>query len=355
MAGGSGTRFWPASRATLPKQLLPIGGTPLVVATVERLEGMLPAESIWLVTRRDQAEATRALLPQIPPAQILEEPCGRNTAACVGLAATAIVARDPDAVLACLPADHLVSPNEEFQRALQGGAEAAAKPGAFVTFGVPPTHPATGYGYIRRADPCGEFADVSAWEVDSFTEKPDQETAASFLQEGIYFWNAGIFVWRADTILAALAEHLPEIASGLLQLQGEPGSSEWNTVLDKIYPDFPSVPVDTGVMEKVAGVLVLETPFAWSDVGTWAALYEALSEDGQENLALLPGAGQLFSEDAKGVLAWADAETSIAVLGLDNVMVVRTGDAILVCARDRAEDVKALVERLRVEGREDLL
>lgn len=355
MAGGSGTRFWPESRARRPKQLLPIlGGKPLVAETAARLAPLVPPERIWVVTGREQAGGVRAACPELPEDNLLVEPCARNTAPCAGLAAVAVARRDPAAVLAMLPADHLISPAEQFQRALRA-AEAAAGPGVLVTFGVPPSYPATGYGYIRRGEELARHEGLSCARVEAFVEKPSLPLARDFLAQGGYLWNSGIFVWRADSLRAAIARHLPALDAGLAEIAGAWGGPAERATLERLYPGFEAMPVDVGILERSAGTVVLETPFHWSDIGSWKALYDELAHDADGNAAVFPRGGTLLVEDARGVLAYSAEPQAIAVLGLDDVVVVRTGDAVLVAARDRAEDVKRLIRRIEEAGREDLL
>ncbi len=356
MAGGSGTRFWPESRQRRPKQLLPIlGSEPLIAETANRLSPMVPNENIWVVTNETQAEGVRNALPNLPEGNILLEPCARNTAPCVGLASAVIREQDPEAILAFLPADHQISPPEDFQRALRAGAAAAEEKGVFVTFGVPPTHAATGYGYIQRAEKVGEHEGVSCFKVDSFKEKPDPQTAEEFLRDGNYLWNSGIFVWKASTILDAIEILMPDLAGGLNRLMEAWACDGWKETLAREYPSFPSVPVDIGIMEKVNGVQVLETPFHWSDIGSWRALYDELEKNSDGNVAVFPNGGQLLEQDSSGVLAYSSEDQTIAVLGLEDVIVVRTKDAVLVAKRDRAEDVKLFTDHLREAGRDQLL
>lgn len=356
MAGGSGTRFWPESRGHRPKQLLPItGGESMLAETVCRLQPMVPPERTWIVTNAQQVEGVRRACPELPVSNILVEPCARNTAPCVGLAAAVVHAADPEAVMAVLPADHAISPKEEFQRSLKAGAEAAAEEGTFVTFGIPPTYPATGYGYIQSAGLAGTHEGLDCFHVDSFREKPDKETAESFLAEGGYFWNAGIFVWSTKTILAAIREHMEELAVGLDGIVPQIGSEAFQDAVDAAYPEFPSVPVDIGIMEKVDGVQVLSTPYRWSDVGSWKALYDEVEHDADGNAAIFAQGGTLLAEDSSGVLAYSSEPQVIAVLGMEDVVVVRTADAILVAPRERSEEVKRFVERLKADGREDVL
>ena len=356
MAGGSGTRFWPESRGHRPKQLLPItGGASMLAETVGRLQPLVPPERTWIVTNAQQVEGVRLACPELPVGNILVEPCARNTAPCVGLAAAVVHAADPEAVMAVLPADHAISPKEEFQRSLLAGAEAAATPGTFVTFGIPPTYPATGYGYIQSAGLAGTHEGLDCFMVDSFREKPDKPTAEAFLAEGGYFWNAGIFVWSTATILEAIRTHMEDLAVGLDGIVPMIGTDGFQAAVNKAYPDFPSVPVDVGIMEKVEGVQVLSTPYRWSDVGSWKALYDEVEHDEHGNAGIFATGGTLLSEDSKGILAYSSEPQIIAVLGMEDIVVVRTADAILVAPRDRSEEVKTFVERLRAEGREDVL
>ncbi len=356
MAGGSGTRFWPESRAARPKQLLPIlGGRPMVTETALRLPPLVPPERTWVVTNRLQAEGVRAACPELPAGNVLVEPCARNTAACVGLAAVALRAQDPDAVMVVLAADHLISPLDEFQRALRAAAAAAAEPGALVTFGIPPRYPATGYGYIRRGQELRRHEGLSCSAVDAFVEKPDLPRAEQFLEHGGYLWNSGMFAWRADTLLEAIDRHMPALGAGLAELAATAGGADFDACLERLYPGFESVAVDVGIMEQADGAVVLETPFHWSDIGSWKAVYDELDRDDQGNAAVFPAGGRLLAQDASGVLAYSSEPQTIAVLGLEDVVVVRTGDVVLVAARDRAEEVKAFTDRLQDEGAAELL
>jgi mannose-1-phosphate guanylyltransferase len=357
MAGGSGTRFWPESRNSRPKQLLPItGGNSMLAETVSRVQPLIPLERIWVVTNAVQAEGVRLACPDLPHDHILVEPCARNTAACVGLAATVVHAHDPDATMAVLPADHAISPAEEFQRSLKAGAEVAAEPGALVTFGIQPTYPATGYGYIRQGACGGQKQGLSFFDVDNFYEKPFEDVAQGYLDEGVYLWNAGIFVWRSDSILKAFAKYLPSISDGLQQIAPlAQDSAALQKLVDELYPDFQSVSVDVGILEPSDSVRVLKAPYHWSDVGSWRALFDELDQDGDGNSAVFPNGGDLMAEDATGLLAYSRTPKTVAVLGVNDLVIVHTEDAILVAKRDRAEDVKRFVDRLKVADRTELL
>ena len=357
MAGGSGTRFWPESRQSRPKQLLPItGGASMLAETVRRVQPLIPIERVWVVTNAVQADGVRDACPELKPHQILVEPCARNTAACVGLAATVVHAYDNEATLAVLPADHVISPAEDFQRSLQAGAEVAEEPGALVTFGIQPNYPATGYGYIRQGQCGGQKQGLSYFEVDSFKEKPDEDLAKSYLDEGVYLWNAGIFVWRTESILKAFAKYLPSISEGLQRIAPIAQDADaMQNLVDQLYPNFTSVPVDIGILEQSDCVRVLKAPYHWSDVGSWRALFDELDQDEGGNCAVFPNGGDLMAEQAKGLLAYSRTPKTVAVLGVDDVVVVHTEDAILVAKRDMAEDVKVFVNRLQQSGRDELL
>ena len=356
MAGGSGTRFWPESRTARPKQLLPImGGKAMLAETVARLDPLIPAERIWVVTNAAQVDGIRACCPELPDSNILVEPCARNTSACVGLAATVIHTADENATMVVLPADHVIGPRDEFQRSLQAGAEVAEAGANFVTYGIVPDYPATGYGYIQRADKHSDPHGVECFNVDSFKEKPDLATAEKFLESGEYLWNSGIFVWTSSTILNAIAEHMPDLDSGLQKIAATVGSSAYQSTVDAIYPSLPAEPVDIGIMEKVDSVQVLSAPYNWSDVGSWKALYDEVEHDNDGNALVFAEGGKLLTHDAKGVLAYSSSKQCIAVLGLDDIVVVHTKDAILIAPRDRSEEVKKFVEQLQAEERTDLL
>jgi len=321
--------------------------------TIDRLHGLIPDDRIWVVTNTLQLNKVQELCPQLEDDHILVEPFGRNTAACVGLAATAIAQIDPEDTMVVLPADHLIRPKEEFQKSLKAGANLAATPGQLLTFGVSPSFPATSYGYIEKGAATNSPAGSSAFEVSSFKEKPDQGTAAEFLATGNYLWNAGIFVWRADSILDAIQAHMPALAKGISQL-AEDFDDYQNHIAD-VYDHLDSIPVDIGILEKSKQVQVLEVNYQWSDIGSWKALYDLAEKDGNRNTCLFPSGGRLLVEDAKGILAYSDDRHSIAVLGLENIIVICTKDSVLVANRDDAEQVKNIVAQLQSDGSDHLL
>lgn len=344
MAGGSGTRFWPASRRARPKQFLPVwGGQPMIRATCARLAGLVPWERVLVVTAESQVELVCAALPELPRANVLAEPVARNTAPCVALAAAEVARRARDAVQVVLPSDHVIRPTEAFQRTLVAAAEEASEGEALVIFGVRPDFPATGYGYIEAGATLGTRDSQSVLAVTRFVEKPDRARAEQFLAGGRHLWNSGMFVWSTRAIQAALRAHAPAIAKGLERVAA--GES-----LERVYPTLPSIAIDVAVLEKAANVRMLPIDYEWSDVGSWAALPELHARDASGNFPVLSGRAQLVAEDASGCLAYAEGDEVIALVGVRDLVVVRAGNATLVCPRERAEDVKRVVERLAADG-----
>ena len=343
MAGGSGTRFWPASRADRPKQFLPISGDrPMITETFARLEGLIPKERVLVVTAATQAHLVRECLPDLPQENLLAEPKARNTAPCIALAAFEIQRRDPDAVQVVLAADHVIEPADAFRRTLVAGAEEAAKGEHLVTLGIRPTYPATGYGYIRVGDEVGSIDDHPVFEVARFVEKPDRASADGFVKSGRFYWNSGMFLWRTNTILDAYKRFLPVVYDGLKAVQPDE--------LPAVYADLPRMPVDKAILERAGNVRMLPIEYRWNDVGSWAALSRVVEQDAGRNWPALSDGAQLLSEDSDGCIAYAEGDQLIALLGVHDLVVVRAGKATLVAPRDRAEDVRRIVERLQDEG-----
>lgn len=344
MAGGSGTRFWPASRRARPKQFLPIsGGQPMLAETCARLEGLVPWERILVVTAESQAALVRATLPELPRANVLCEPAARNTAPCVAFAAHEIARRAPDSVQIVLPADHVIRPLASFQRTLRAAVQAATREDALVIFGVRPDHPATGYGYIEAGATLAEVDGLALYGVTRFVEKPARARAEAFLAAGNFLWNSGMFVWRTRAIDAALQRHAPALRAGLARV----ASGE---ALERVYPTLPSVAIDVAVLEKADNVRMLAIDYGWNDVGSWSALPEVHAPDAQGNWRVLSGGARLVAEDARGCVAYAEGDEVLALIGVQDLVVVRAGNATLVCPRARAQDVKTIVERLATEG-----
>ena len=338
MAGGSGTRFWPASRRARPKQFLPITGTRTMIAeTLRRLEGLVPVERVLVVTAGDLAPQVFECLPELPRENVLVEPVGRNTAPCVALAALEVERRDPDAVQLVLPADHVIAPVQEFQASLLAAVAEARRGHRLVTLGIRPTYPATGYGYIEIAEKLSRHGEFIAHRVEQFVEKPKEEIARGFVDSGRFLWNAGIFVWETRAILEALRTHAPAIV-GPLETAGR------SFDLEAVYAALPAKPVDRAVMEPAENRSVLPVAYRWNDVGSWVALPEILDGDGEENCVV--GGTRLLATAAKGNVVYGEEGTVTALIGVEGLVVVRSGDAVLVCPREKAEEVRKIVEQL---------
>ncbi len=342
MAGGSGTRFWPASRKRRPKQLLPLAGgdEPLIAATTRRLEGIVSASDTLIVTSEILADATAAAVPGLPRQNVLAEPIGRNTAPCVGWAAARVARDNPEAVIAVLPADHHIARPDDY-RAVIKQAISAARSGDLVTVGIQPSRPETGYGYIEVGDPIGD----GVHRARRFVEKPSRSRAEQFLAAGTFLWNSGMFFFRADAILSAIRQHLPGLSEALEEFDKAAARSpeaEAECVAAR-YGDLPSVSIDHGVMEKVDQVAVVPGEFGWSDVGSWTSAWHLAEKDENEN-ALPEGAIVI---DSKGSYIQAPAGKLVAVVGLEDMVVVDTEDALLIMPKARDQEVRDIVEALR--------
>jgi mannose-1-phosphate guanylyltransferase len=347
MAGGSGTRFWPASRRDRPKQLLPIGTLrPLLVETSARLRPLIPPGRQLVITSARYADRVRELLPEVPPEQVVGEPEGRDTAACIGLAARLVERLDKDAVGVAMPSDSVLSPESVLLEHLAAACAALqAHPQALLVFGIAPDRPATGYGWLRRGAPVGTFAGQEVRRLAAFVEKPDLERAQALLADGEHLWNAGLFAFRPAAMLAAIERHLPQLVPGLDALCAAWGSARWPAALQEHYPGLPKISIDYAVMEKVTDALLLPLPLRWDDVGSWDALARLLPPDAAGNVA--QGAEVIL--DARDNIVSATGGL-VAIKGVDGLIVVHTPDATLVCRRGDSEGVKQLVEALRERG-----
>lgn len=358
MAGGAGTRFWPVSRQLRPKQLLRLFGEhTLLEETVARVLPLAGPERVIVVTGEGIAGEVRSLLPDVPTANVLAEPIGRNTAAAIGFAAVAVSRRDPRGLLAVMPSDHYVTDLPAFLHVARSAAVYAAS-GAIVTLGITPTRPETGYGYIRFGDYVPPPAQtelesgplLAARSIGAFVEKPTQAVALGYLKEGRYLWNAGVFFFRADVILEEIARYLPELAEGLREVDAAFDAPDPAAVLREVYPRLLATSIDYGVMEHTDRIVVVPSSFGWSDVGSWQSL-DDFRGTGAENATQ----GEVVAIEATDNVLFAADGVVVAAVGVEGLVVAAGPDAVLVCPKDRSQDVRRVVDELRRRGLERLL
>lgn len=349
MAGGVGKRFWPRSRRSRPKQLLSIAGEESMLrVTVDRLKLVTDAEHILIITNSDQERGINSEIPELPAENIIVEPKGKNTAPAVGLASIIIQERDPEAVMGVFPADHFIQDTDSFVESINQSIKVAGDMNGLVTFGVTPTRPATGYGYIQfhaRTNP-----EEPIFAVKAFAEKPDLHTARLFLKSGDFLWNSGMFVWRVEVILEAFQEFLPEIWDSLENIKRAIGLPVWDSVLTVEWATLRSISVDYGVMEKATNVFVVKVEFDWNDVGSWDAVYEMSKKDSKGNVL----GGEVIYQKSKNNLVLSEGR-AIALLGIDNMVVIDTEDALLILPRGQTEKVKDLVDYFKKQKRKSIL
>lgn len=339
MAGGAGTRLWPLSRRQRPKQLLRlIEGRSLLELSCERLRGLFDPARIWVITSADYLAQVAAALPDVPRANLIGEPMGRDTLNAIGLAASLIRARDADATMAVFTADHVITPVERFQAAVQRGLAAATQHADhLVTFGIRPRAPHTGYGYVQR----GAALASGVWRVAAFKEKPPRDVAEQYVASGQYAWNSGMFAWRAATILDEIAKHAPENARGLAAL-AEGWQSADSARRATAFAALPKISIDYAVMEKAAHVLMVEMDVDWRDVGSWTALATTHPADAAGNTLIAP---RVLSADSHGNIVVSEDDHLITLLGVRDLVVVRSGDATLICHKDHVEQLKPLTQQ----------
>lgn len=354
MAGGGGTRFWPLSRKDLPKQFLNLTGTDIMVnETIDRLTGTIDRNNIFVVTNIEQAEmmlcSTEGRLDQ---EHILAEPAARNTAACIGYAAMKLQKKYGEGVMCVFPSDHYIKEKEAYERVMEEAIRLAESTEQLITIGIKPGFPATGYGYIKY-DTTGKGQEediLTCHRVEEFVEKPDVRTAKEYLADGSYLWNSGMFIWKTSAILKSFELLLPDIYSYLMEIEKEIGSEhEWETI-ERIYPHIPKISIDYGIMERADNVLVLEGNFGWNDVGSWDALQALFESDENGNVIY----GEQIHIDTHNCISYAKGKL-IAALGVEDLIIVEADDAILVCHKDKAQEVKRIVEELKEQGKEKYL
>ncbi|HTY11054.1 MAG TPA: mannose-1-phosphate guanylyltransferase [Bacteroidota bacterium] len=346
MAGGVGSRFWPRSRERSPKQLKEmVGGRTMIQNAVGRLEGLTPSEKIFVVVNKLHKSAVVKQLPGIPVENIIVEPIGRNTAPCIGLAAMFVHRLDPDGVMVVLPSDHIVTDEKEFRRLLEVGVDIAHKKSSLITIGIQPTHPETGYGYIQVVEeergkngtlPQGVF------KVKTFAEKPNLATAQKFVESGDFYWNSGIFIWRADVILNEIKRSLPELSDHLSSIEPSLGTPLFEQALDHAYGLMRGISIDYGVMEKATDTYVIRGNFGWSDVGSWDEVYRLSAKDEHGNFIQ----GKVISYNTNNSYIYT-GDKLVTTVGVDDLIIINTDDALLICKRGASQDVKEIVDHIR--------
>jgi mannose-1-phosphate guanylyltransferase len=353
MAGGGGTRFWPRSRVARPKQFLTLAGErTLLQATYDRIEAQVPPQRAWIITGAAYQEETRRELPQIPANQIVGEPCGRDTAPCVGLGAALIARSDPNAVVLILSADHIVEPEREFHRTAQAALQLAEEfPNALITFGVTPDRPETGYGYIQRGDDLGPRQGLAVHRVRKFREKPNLDTAKEYVASGEYYWNSGTFCGRAAVFFDQLRQHKPAIHAAVTRIAESWGTPQQDSVFAREYPNIEKISIDFAVMERAPEVLVMQVPYRWDDVGSWLALERLHPQDAQRNTIQALHSGI----DTKNCIIVGDPGKLIATIGVSNLVIVQDSDCLLIADRSQEAAIRKMVEQLRQQGQEKYL
>lgn len=352
MAGGAGTRFWPASTRQQPKQLLDLASDQTMIQeTVARLGDLAPPQRVMVVTNERLVDPIASQLPDLPREQIVGEPCKRDTAPCIGLAAELALAQDENATLAVMPADHVIEPTEVYQQAMKQAVELVEEdPTRLVTFGIKPEFPAESYGYIERGEDI-EATGSPVYRVAHFREKPTRDVAQQYIDQGNFYWNAGIFVWKARTILSALQEYEPEMHAHIRNIGAAIGEASYDEVLTREFTAIKGTSIDFAVMERHPNVVVLEAPFQWDDVGAWSSLSRLRGTDENGNTLV----GKVISHDTKTSIVRSSADHLIATFGVSDLIIVHTPNATLVADRNNEESIKQLVNQIQENGWEEYL
>jgi mannose-1-phosphate guanylyltransferase len=355
LAGGSGTRFWPASRKARPKQLLPLGSSQdlsLIAETVRRIAPLVPRERILIATGEDLLEASRRALPDLPPEAFLGEPLARNTAPCIAWAASVVARRDPDAVAMVLPSDHRIADEPRFREIVSLALD-AARAGAITTIGIEAVRPDTGYGYIEL----GDTVRPGVRRAVRFVEKPDRIRAEEYVASGRHVWNGGMFFFRARHMLEEIRRHVPELADGIARIEAaaREGAERERAVIREVFEGAPSVSIDVGVMEKLETIHVVPGSFGWSDLGSWESAWDLAEKDEQGNAGNAPFVAVDATNNLLFDLRSGPRKSMMSIVGLHDVCVVQTDDALLVIPRSRSQDVRAVVAELTRRGEHDKL
>ena len=352
MAGGGGTRFWPLSRENMPKQLLNIcGRDALILQTIKRIHKFIDREDIFIVTNEKQNKPLKEVVSTIClEEKILLEPAARNTAACIGYAAFEILRKYGDGIMCVFPSDHYIKNENEFSKVLEKAIDVAKETDKLVTIGIKPTFPSTGYGYVNFDYDSSKDNNGQAYDVIEFIEKPNFERAKAYIDDGNYLWNSGIFVWKTSTILSNFERFLPRVYNKLEEVSKYFDTDIEIDKLKEIYPNIPNISIDYGIMERSDEVVVVPGDFGWNDVGSWDALGSIYEPDENRNIIK----GEQIGIDTEGSIIYSDKRL-ITTIGIKDLIIVETSDAVLVCPKDRSQDVKKIVERLKIHGKEELL
>lgn len=351
MAGGSGTRFWPRSRVKKPKQYLNItGNESLLQETINRFTTFTAPGNIYVVSGKAQAGVLEEQTQMLPNENLIYEPVGKNTLPCIGLAAMFAEKENPDGIMVVSPSDHLIKNTDLFKNTVLAAAKIAGERNGIVTIGISPQYPATGYGYVKVSEDITEGEKIRQFKVERFVEKPDEETAKGYLKQGGFYWNSGMFIFKISVFLEAVKKYTPRLYSDLRKIQADMGNPTFEKTLDTIYREVESISVDYGIMEHAQNIYLAEGNFDWNDLGSWESVYQVSEKDENGNV----GPEDTVFVESNNSYVFAD-EGIVALIGLDDVVVVRDGDAVLVCRREKTEEVKKVVEYLKIKNQNQFL
>lgn len=351
MAGGSGTRFWPRSRIAKPKQYLNLfGSKSLLQSTIERFNSFTERENIYIVSSQNQSQILEEQAVDIPRDNLIYEPVGKNTLPCIGLAAMFAERENPDGIMVVSPSDHLIENNDLFRDTILTAAKIADEREGIVTIGITPSYPATGYGYVKVGQNIDSDSRIRQFKVDRFVEKPDESKASMYLNQGGFFWNSGLFIFKISVFLKAVEQHAPDLYKDLRKIQEKMGTPDFYQVLDTVYKAVEGISIDYGIMEHANNIYLVEGSFIWNDLGSWESVYLTDNKDEAGNVT----SGDVMTLDSSDSYIYTD-NGLIAVVGLDNVVVVKEGNAILVCSREKTEEVKRIVEQLKEKNKDQYL
>jgi mannose-1-phosphate guanylyltransferase len=355
MAGGVGARFWPYGTSRLPKQFLPIADSndTMLQVTLKRLKDIVPIDQVFVITNKQYIDIVKKQLPKIPKDNIIGEPVGRNTAPCIGLASIILRQYEEQAKMFVVPADHLIENAEEFTRAVNTGLKFVEEKDAIVTLGIIPSHPETGYGYIQYIEDAfykAEGSNVDIFRVKTFAEKPTLDVAKVFLESGDFLWNSGMFIFRADTMLNQMENYLPDLYHALQKIEKALHSSKYQSVLEQVFAEIKGISIDYGVMEKAKNVYVIKADLKWSDLGSWDEVFRIRSKDKNNNSII----GENFVKDSHNNLIMSP-KGFVAVIGADDLIIINSKDGLLICKKDRTQEVKEVVDFLKRKGLSDYI